>query len=168
MAIEAGNLLGLPVVVSTRRHSELPNVNLRHYHFLQQGLRDVAEDATQRGIGFIVRSVLQIARNFWEVQAVLLVLGDEIPSASPSAGASLPPPQNPILKETVNAPISGGLPSRIFLTVALLCCIISGPRTSRPTSRSFSSRQEKLNYLSMEAAQKLYRLPAFAETLPLV
>ena len=42
VAIAAGNLLGLPVVVYFRVIPNYPNANLRHYHFLQQGLRDVA------------------------------------------------------------------------------------------------------------------------------
>src|ERR1039457_4856409 len=55
VAIEAGNLLALPVVVYFQVISNYPNANLRHYHFLQQGLRDVAEDAAERGVGFVVR-----------------------------------------------------------------------------------------------------------------
>jgi deoxyribodipyrimidine photo-lyase len=42
VAIEAGNLLGLPVVVYFQVIPNYPNANLRHYHFLQQGLRDGA------------------------------------------------------------------------------------------------------------------------------
>jgi deoxyribodipyrimidine photolyase len=41
VAIEAGNLLGLPVVVYAQVIQNDPNANLRHYHFLVQGLRDV-------------------------------------------------------------------------------------------------------------------------------
>ena len=55
LAIEAGNLLGLPVVVFFSVIPNYPNANLRHYRFMQQGLRDVAEDAAERGVGFVVR-----------------------------------------------------------------------------------------------------------------
>ena len=55
IAIEAANLLGLPVVVYFQVIPNYPNANLRHYHFLAQGLRDVAEDAAQLGVGFVVR-----------------------------------------------------------------------------------------------------------------
>src|ERR1035438_2747291 len=55
IAIEAGNLLGLPVVVYFQVIPNYPNANLRHYHFLQQGLRGVAEDAAERRVGFVVR-----------------------------------------------------------------------------------------------------------------
>src|SRR3954463_8249911 len=55
VAIEAANLLGLPVVVFFSVISNYPHANLRHYHFLQQALRDVAQDAAERGVGFVVR-----------------------------------------------------------------------------------------------------------------
>src|ERR1035441_10257162 len=70
VAIEAGNLLGLPVVVYFQVIPNYPNANLRHYHFLQQGLHDVAEDATARGVGFIVRRTPATLEAFLdEVQA---------------------------------------------------------------------------------------------------
>jgi deoxyribodipyrimidine photo-lyase len=53
VAIDAANLLGLPVVVFFSVIPNYPNANLRHYHFLQQGLRDVEEDAAERGVGFV-------------------------------------------------------------------------------------------------------------------
>ena len=48
VAIEAANLLGMPVVVYFSVIPNDPNANLRHYHFLQQGLRDVADDAADK------------------------------------------------------------------------------------------------------------------------
>ena len=53
VAIEAGNLLGLPVVVFFSVIPNYPNANLRHYHFMAQGLRDVAKDAAECGVGFV-------------------------------------------------------------------------------------------------------------------
>src|SRR5581483_7500089 len=49
VAIGVANHLGLPVVIFFSVIPNYPNANLRHYHFLQQGLRDVEEDATARG-----------------------------------------------------------------------------------------------------------------------
>ena len=40
VAIEAANILGIPVVIYFGVIPNYPNANLRHYHFLQQGLRD--------------------------------------------------------------------------------------------------------------------------------
>jgi deoxyribodipyrimidine photo-lyase len=84
VAIEAGNLLGLPVVVYFSVIPNYPNANLRHYHFRQQGLRDVAEDAAERGVGFIVRrhSDNSLEKFLEEAQAALLI-GDENPCREP-------------------------------------------------------------------------------------
>src|ERR1700744_1030379 len=55
VAIQAANILGLPVVVFFSVIPNYPNANLRHYHFLAQGLRDVAEDAAEHDMGFVLR-----------------------------------------------------------------------------------------------------------------
>ena len=82
-AIEAGNLLGLPVLVFFLVIPNYPNANLRHYHFLAQGLRDVAEDAAARGVGFVVRRTPDSLDAFLaEVDAALLI-GDENPCREP-------------------------------------------------------------------------------------
>jgi len=84
VAIEAGNLLGLPVVVYFSVIPNYPNANLRHYHFLQQGLRDVAEDAAERGVGFVVRRSPEGSLEAFleEVESALLI-GDENPCREP-------------------------------------------------------------------------------------
>ncbi len=84
VAIEAANLLGLPVVVYFSVIANYPNANLRHYHFLQQGLRDVAEDAAERGVGFVLRrhpdNSLEV---FLEEVGAALLIGDENPCREP-------------------------------------------------------------------------------------
>jgi len=84
VAIEAGNLLGLPVVVFFAVIPNYPNANLRHYHFMAQGLRDVAEDAAERGVGFVLRRHPDHSLEAFleEVQAALVV-GDENPCREP-------------------------------------------------------------------------------------
>jgi deoxyribodipyrimidine photo-lyase len=84
VAIEAGNLLGLPVVVFFSVIPNYPNANLRHYHFMAQGLRDVAEDAAERGVGFVVRRHPENSLEAFlaEVDAALLI-GDENPCRAP-------------------------------------------------------------------------------------
>jgi len=84
VTIEAGNLLGLPVVVYFSVIPNYPNANLRHYHFLAQGLRDVAEDAQERGVGFVVRRHPHNSLEAFldEVEAALLI-GDENPCREP-------------------------------------------------------------------------------------
>jgi len=84
MAIEAGNLLGLPVVVFFSVIPNYPNANLRHYHFMAQGLRDVEQDGAERGVGFVVRRYPDNSLEAFleEVEAALLV-GDENPCREP-------------------------------------------------------------------------------------
>jgi deoxyribodipyrimidine photo-lyase len=84
VAIEAGNLLELPVVVYFSVIPNYPNANLRHYHFLAQGLRDVAEDAQEYGVGFALRRHPDnlLAAFLDEVQAAMLI-GDENPCREP-------------------------------------------------------------------------------------
>jgi deoxyribodipyrimidine photo-lyase len=84
VAIEAGNILGLPVVVYFSVIPNSPHANLRHYHFMAQGLRDVAEDAAARGVGFVLRRPPENALDAFleEVEAALLI-GDENPCRAP-------------------------------------------------------------------------------------
>ena len=84
VAIDAANLLGLSVVVFVAVIPNYPNANLRHYHFLQQGLRDVEEDAAERGVGFVLRRhpVNSVEKFLEEVEASMLI-GDENPCREP-------------------------------------------------------------------------------------
>jgi deoxyribodipyrimidine photo-lyase len=83
-AIEVANLLDLPVVVFFSVIPNYPNANLRHYHFLAQGLRDVAQNAAERGVGFVVRRHPDNSLEAFleEVEAALLI-GDENPCREP-------------------------------------------------------------------------------------
>ena len=117
IAIEAANLLALPVVVYFQVIPNYPNANLRHYHFLQQGLRDAAEDAAQRGVGFVVRKSGSVKGGatleaFLEEVAAAMVIGDENPCREPERWRAvlarrLKPPY-----WTVDADVV--VPSRVF------------------------------------------------------
>src|SRR4051812_7540519 len=54
VAVDVANILDLPVVVFFSVIPNYPNANLRHYHFTQQGLRDVEQDAAERGVAFVL------------------------------------------------------------------------------------------------------------------
>jgi deoxyribodipyrimidine photo-lyase len=113
VAIEAANLLGLPVVVFFSVIPNYPNANLRHYHFLQQGLRDVAEDAAQRGVGFVVRRSPDNGFEAFleEVQAALLI-GDENPCREPERWRAVLARRLKLPFWTVNADVV--VPSAVF------------------------------------------------------
>jgi deoxyribodipyrimidine photo-lyase len=112
VAIQAANLLHMPVVIYFQVIPNYPNANLRHYHFLQQGLRDVANDAAEREIAFIVRrSPARLEEFLEEVQAVLLV-GDENPCREPERWRSALARRLRIPYWTVDADVV--VPSRVF------------------------------------------------------
>jgi deoxyribodipyrimidine photo-lyase len=79
MAVACGNALGLPVVAYFSVIPNYPHANLRHYHFLQQGLLDVAEGMAERGVGFVVRRPTDgdtLEKFLGEAHAAMVV-GDE-------------------------------------------------------------------------------------------
>jgi deoxyribodipyrimidine photo-lyase len=113
VAIEAGNLLGLPVVVYFQVIPNYPGANLRHYHFLQQGLRDVEQDAAERGVGFVLRRSLENSLEAFleEVDAVLLI-GDENPCREPERWRKALAKRLRLPYWTVDADVV--VPSRVF------------------------------------------------------
>jgi deoxyribodipyrimidine photo-lyase len=84
VAIALGNELGLPVVAFFSAISNFPHANLRHYHFLSQGLVDAGEDLEARDVAFIVRRPPHNAleKLVVELQAAA-VIGDENPMREP-------------------------------------------------------------------------------------
>ncbi len=112
VAIEAGNLLGLPVVIYFQVIQNYPNANLRHYHFLQQGLRDVAEDASTRGVGFAVRRTPVALEAFLEEVKAALVIGDENPCREPERWRAVLAKRLRVPFWTVDADVV--VPSRVF------------------------------------------------------
>ncbi len=83
-AIDLGNALGLPVVAYFAGINYFRSSYLRHYVFLNQGLRDVAEDCAERGVGFVLRNTPneEHERFFTDVHAAM-VIGDENPMRAP-------------------------------------------------------------------------------------
>jgi deoxyribodipyrimidine photo-lyase len=79
MAIAVGNALELTVVAYFSVIPNYPNANWRHYHFLHQGLHDLAQGMAERGVGFVVRRPTDgdtLEAFLEEVQAAM-VIGDE-------------------------------------------------------------------------------------------
>lgn len=113
VAIEAANVLALPVVVFFSVIPNYPHANLRHYHFLAQGLRDVAEDAAERGVGFVLRRHPDNSLEAFieEVQAALVV-GDENPCREPERWRQVLAKRLKVPFWTVDADVV--VPSRVF------------------------------------------------------
>lgn len=113
IAIDAANLLGLPVVVFFSVIPNYPNANLRHYHFMQQGLRDVEHDAAERGVGFVLRRHPDnsLERFLEDVGAAMLV-GDENPCREPERWRKVLARRLKIPYWTVDADVV--IPSAIF------------------------------------------------------
>ena len=113
VAIEAGNRLGLPIVIYFGVIPNYPHANLRHYHFLAQGLRDVAEDAAERGVGFVVRRAPEHhLEAFLEEVSAALLIGDENPCREPERWRKALAARLKIPYWTVDADVV--VPSRAF------------------------------------------------------
>jgi deoxyribodipyrimidine photo-lyase len=84
LAVEAANELGKPIVVFFAPVPFYPHANLRHYRFLNDGIRDIADALQRRNIGFVLRRFPEssLLRFCDEVNAAL-VIGDENPMREP-------------------------------------------------------------------------------------
>jgi deoxyribodipyrimidine photo-lyase len=112
VAIQAGNVLGLPVAVYFQVVPNYPNANLRHYRFMEQGLRDVAEDAAELGVGFVLRRSPASLEAFLEEVEAALLIGDENPCREPERWRATLAKRLKIPFWTVDADVV--VPSRVF------------------------------------------------------
>jgi deoxyribodipyrimidine photo-lyase len=112
VAIEAANILGLPPIIYFGVIPNYPNANLRHYHFLQQGLRDVAEDAAEREIAFVIRRPPDTLEAFLEEVGAAMLIGDENPCREPERWRQVLAKRLKIPYWTVDADVV--VPSRVF------------------------------------------------------
>jgi deoxyribodipyrimidine photo-lyase len=84
LAVKLGNALGLPVVAYFAGTAKYPHANLRHYAFLNQGLRDAEADLEERNVSFVLRNAPRESheRLLHDVRAAM-VIGDENPLREP-------------------------------------------------------------------------------------
>ena len=82
--MQAANALGKPCVVFFAPVPFYPHANLRHYHFLNQGIPAIAAGLKKRGIGFVLRRFPDhhLLKFCSEVRPALVV-GDENPMREP-------------------------------------------------------------------------------------
>ncbi len=112
-AVNIANELGLPLVVYLSVISNYPHANLRHYAFLNRGLRDTEEDLAERNISFIVRRPPgnSLDELLEEVNAALLI-GDENPCREPERWRKVIARRLTIPFWTVDADVV--VPSKLF------------------------------------------------------
>jgi deoxyribodipyrimidine photo-lyase len=86
VAISAANELRKPIVAFLAPVPYYPHANLRHYHFLAQGIPDVAQSLNVRNVGFVLRSFPEHSiLRFCEEVKPALVIGDENPMREPES-----------------------------------------------------------------------------------
>jgi deoxyribodipyrimidine photo-lyase len=84
LAVNLGNELQKPVVIFFAPMPFYPNANSRHYSFLADGIADIAEGATRRGVGFVLRTYPDHSLlKFCEEVRPAIVVGDENPLREP-------------------------------------------------------------------------------------
>jgi len=84
IAIEAGNVLGKPVLVFFAPVPFYPHANLRHYVFLNDGVPDIAEGLAERGVSLVLRRYPDHSLiKFCDEVRSSLVVGDENPMREP-------------------------------------------------------------------------------------
>src|SRR3954451_6701412 len=113
VATAAANVLVVPVVVFFSVIPNYPNANLPHYRFLQQALRDVAQDAAERGVGFVVRRPPDNSlQAFLDDARAALLIGDENPCREPERWRTVLARRLKLPYWTVDADVV--VPSRVF------------------------------------------------------
>ena len=84
VAVRVGNELQKPVVTFLAPVPFYPRANLRHYGFLLQGIHDLSQDLTRRGVGLVLRTFPDHSLiKFCEQVRPVLVVGDENPMREP-------------------------------------------------------------------------------------
>ena len=79
VAIEAGNLLGKPVVVFFQLLERADHANLRHYEFMRQGLRELPDHLKKRRVDLVLWRGADGPAKFCIEVRPCLVIGDENP-----------------------------------------------------------------------------------------
>ena len=128
VAVQAANALGKPCVVFFAPVPFYPHANLRHYHFLNQGIPAIADGLKKRGIGFVLRRFPghHLLKFCGEVRPALVV-GDENPMREPEHWRAKATEQLRVPFWTVDADVI--VPSKLLIKEQY------GAYTARPVIR---------------------------------
>ena len=114
VAVQAANLLRKPCVVFFAPVPLYPHANLRHYHFLNQGIPAIAAGLKKRGIGFVLRRYPDhYLLKFCDQVRPALVIGDENPMREPEHWREVVTKQLRVPFWTVDADVI--VPSRLLV-----------------------------------------------------
>jgi deoxyribodipyrimidine photo-lyase len=128
VAVKAANVLRKPCVVFFAPVPFYPHANLRHYHFLSQGIPSIATGLKKRGIGFVLcRYPDHQLLKFCEQVRPALVVGDENPMREPEHWRQVVTAQLRVPFWTVDADVI--VPSKLLLKEQY------GAYTARPRIR---------------------------------
>ena len=125
VAVQAANLLRKPCVVFFAPVPFYPHANLRHYHFLNQGIPAIANGLKKRGIGFVLRRYPDhYLLKFCDQVRPALAISDENPMREPEHWREVVTKQLRVPFWTVDADVI--VPSRLLVKEQY------GAYTSRP------------------------------------
>ena len=158
IAIEAGNVLGKPVVVFFAPVPFYPNANLRHYIFLKDGIPDIAEGLAERRVSLVLRRYPDHSLiRFCDEVHPCLVVGDENPMREPERWRQIAAQQLRVPFWTVDADVI--VPSKLLEKAQYAA------RTIRP--RLQRELQTFLVNPGTPKAKVRWKMPPGCQSLPL-
>ena len=157
LAVDLGNELKKPVVVFFAPVPFYPHANLRHFHFLMQGIPDIVEGLNKRNIGFVLRSYPEHKLvHFCEEVRPAIVVGDENPLREPYRWRECAAAQLRVPLWTVDADVI--VPSKLLKKAQYAA------HTIRP--RLNATLKEFLKPSSNAKAQISWNMPRRLQSLP--
>ena len=158
VAVEAGNLLGKPVIVFFAPVPFYPNANLRHYVFLNDGIPDMAHGLAERGLGLVLRRYPDHSLiKFCDEVRPCLVVGDENPMREPEHWRQVAAKRLRVPFWTVDADVI--VPSKL-LEKAQYAARTIRPRLQRELQRFTVSRGNP-------KAKIAWKMPSGCQSLPI-
>ena len=156
-AVDVANALRQPVVIFFAPVPFYPHTNLRHYAFLAQGIPDIAERASKRGIGFVLRAYPQHSLlKFCDEVKASIVVGDENPMREPRHWRELAATKLGVPLWTVDADVI--VPSKLLEKEQYAARIIR-PRLQQRLEQFQTAPRNPVAKVEWQAPRRLAALP---------